>query len=49
MKIRYNKKSLKFLAKQEKATVNRIRAAIQKLADAPSECDIKEMQGADKG
>lgn len=49
MKIRYSKKSLKFLAKQEKATVNRIRTAIQKLADTPSECDIKEMQGADKG
>ncbi|MCM1231378.1 MAG: type II toxin-antitoxin system RelE/ParE family toxin [Ruminococcus flavefaciens] len=49
MKIRYSKKSLKFLAKQEKATVSRIRTAIQKLSVAPSECDIKEMQGADKG
>lgn len=49
MKIRYSKKSLKFLAKQEKATVIRIRMAIQKLSVAPSECDIKEMQGADKG
>lgn len=49
MKIRYSKKSLKFLAKQEKATVNRIREAIQKLADTPSECDIKEMRDTDKG
>lgn len=49
MKIKYSKKSLKFLAKQEKAIVNRIRSAIQKLADTPSECDIKEMQGTDKG
>ena len=49
MKIKYSKKSLKFLAKQEKATVIRIRTAIQKLSVAPSECDIKEMQGADKG
>ncbi|MBO5164694.1 MAG: type II toxin-antitoxin system RelE/ParE family toxin [Ruminococcus sp.] len=49
MKIRYSKKSLKFLAKQEKSTVNRIRTAIQKLADTPSECDIKEMQGTKKG
>lgn len=49
MKIRYSKKSLKFLAKQEKATVTRIRTAVQKLSVAPSECDIKEMQGADKG
>lgn len=49
MKIKYSKKSLKFLAKQEKATVIRIRTAIQKLSVTPSECDIKEMQGADKG
>lgn len=49
MKIRYSKKSIKFLAKQEKATVNRIKTAIQKLSVAPSECDIKELKGTDKG
>ena len=49
MKIKYSKKSLKFLAKQEKATVIRIRTAIQKLSVAPSECDIKAMQGEDRG
>lgn len=49
MKIRYSKKSLKFLAKQEKAVVNRIRMAIDKLSVSPSECDIKNMEGEDKG
>ncbi|MCM1237308.1 MAG: type II toxin-antitoxin system RelE/ParE family toxin [Ruminococcus flavefaciens] len=49
MRIRYSKKSLKFLAKQEKAVVNRIRMAINKLSISPSECDIKNMEGEDKG
>lgn len=46
MKIKYSKKSLKFLAKQEKSIVTHIRAAIEKLAYAPHECDIKPMQGS---
>lgn len=45
MKIRYSKKALKFLAKQEKATVTRIRDAIVKLTHTPPEGDIKELQG----
>lgn len=49
MKIRYSKKSLKFLAKQEKATVDRIRTAIMKLTRTPPEGDIKPMQGSDAG
>lgn len=46
MKIRYSKKSLKFLAKQEKPIVIRIRAAIEKLTHTPPEGDIKPMQGS---
>lgn len=49
MKIKYSKKSLKFLAKQEKATVERINSAIIKLTYTPPEGDIKQMQGSDKG
>lgn len=45
MKIRYSKKALKFLAKQEKTTVTRIRDAIVKLTHTPPEGDIKELQG----
>ena len=49
MKIRYSKKALKFLSKQEKSTVIRIRAAIEKLTLVPPEGDIKEMRGFDDG
>lgn len=49
MKIKYSKKSLKFLAKQDKATVHRIKNAITKLTYSPPEGDIKQMQGNDKG
>ena len=49
MKIKYSKKSLKFLSKQEKSVVDRIRAAISKLTLTPPEGDIKSMQGCDKG
>lgn len=45
MKIKYSKKSLKFLAKQDTATVNRIRSAIEKLTYTPPEGDIKPLQG----
>lgn len=46
MKIKYSKKSLKFLSKQENATVNRIRTAILKLTNTPPEGDIKELKGS---
>ena len=46
MKIRYSKKSLKFLAKQEKSTVIRIRNAVEKLTYTPPEGDIKELKGS---
>lgn len=46
MKIRYSKKALKFLAKQEKSAVNRITAAIVKLTISPPEGDIKPLQGS---
>ena len=49
MKIKYSKKSLKFLAKQEKATVMRIRSAIEKLTLDPPQGDIKDMQGSSVG
>lgn len=49
MKIRYSKKSLKFLAKQERSVVDRIRAAVEKLTLTPPEGDIKEMQGFSDG
>lgn len=49
MRIMYSKKSLKFLAKQDKATVSRIRAAISKLTLKPPEGGIKAMQGSDRG
>ncbi len=49
MKIKYSKKSLKFLAKQDNSTVARIRTAIEKLTYSPPEGDIKVMQGSDKG
>ena len=53
MKIKYSKKSLKFLAKQDNSTVARIKNAIEKLTHKPPELfidegDIKVMQGSDK-
>lgn len=49
MKIKYSKKALKFLARQEKATIDRIRAAVEKLTLSPPEGDIKDMQGSTSG
>lgn len=46
MKIKYSRKSLKFLAKQDKATVMRITAAIEKLTHIPPEGDIRPLQGS---
>ena len=47
MKIKYSKKSLKFLAKQDNSTVARIKNAIEKLTHKPPEGDIKVMQGSE--
>lgn len=44
MQIKYSKKSLKFLAKQERSTVERIKAAVIKLTKTPPEGDIKELK-----
>lgn len=49
MKIKYSKPALKFLARADKATVNRIRVAIEKLTHTPPEGDIKVMQGCSDG
>ena len=49
MKIKYSKRSLKFLSKQDSSTVLRIRTAIKKLTYSPPEGDIKAMQGSGKG
>lgn len=49
MEIRYSKSSLKFLAKTDKKTVDRIREAIEKLTLVPPQGDIKAMQGYSDG
>ena len=49
MKIRYSKKALKFLAKQEKANVARIRQGIAGLAQKPAIGDVKPMEGYNDG
>ncbi|MBQ4256973.1 MAG: type II toxin-antitoxin system RelE/ParE family toxin [Oscillospiraceae bacterium] len=49
MKIKYSKQSLKFLAKQEKASANRIISAVNKLTQGASIGDIKPLQGSKNG
>lgn len=49
MRIEYSKDSLKFLAKTDKPTVNRIREAIEGLTQKPAIGDIKVMQGYSDG
>ena len=49
MKIRYSKDALKFLSKQPKRTVERIREAVAKLTLNPPEGDIATMQGYTDG
>lgn len=41
MVIRYSKRSLKFLAKQEKSTIDRIKGAIIKLTYTPPESELE--------
>lgn len=45
MQIKYSRDAIKFLEKQTKQSVNRIRAAIAKLVSNPPEGDIAPMQG----
>ena len=45
MTIQYSKDSLKFLAKADKSTVDRIREAIHGLTLSPPSGDIKRLQG----
>lgn len=45
MEVRYSKDALKFLARLDKKSVERIRLAIQGLTQSPPEGDIKPMQG----
>ena len=45
MEIKYSKASLKFLAKLDKRSVDRIRLSIQGLTEKPPKGDIKLMQG----
>lgn len=47
MEVRYSKDALKFLARLDKKSVERIRIAIQGLTQSPPEGDIKPMQGYD--
>lgn len=49
MKIRYSKDAIKFLGKQSKKTVERIREAISKLTLTPPEGDIALMKGYTDG
>lgn len=49
MKIRYTKDALKFLSKLDKKSVFRIRNAIEKLAENPSDGDIKPLEGYHDG
>ena len=49
MKIKYSRDALKFLAKLDAKSVNRIRNAIQGLTMTPPLGDIKPMQGYDDG
>ena len=45
MIVKYSKSSLKFLAKLDKRSVERIRLAIHGLTETPPKGDIKLMQG----
>ena len=49
MKIKYSRDALKFLAKLDAKSVNRIRNAIQGLTMTPPLGDIKPMQGYNDG
>ena len=49
MKIRYSKEAIKFLERQSKKSVERIREAIANLTLYPPMCDIKPMQGYSDG
>ena len=49
MKIQYSKDALKFLSKQPKKIVERVREAVDKLTHNPPEGDIAVMQGYTDG
>lgn len=49
MVIRYSKNAIKFLAKLDKKSVERIRTAIQGLTVSPPEGDIKALIGSKDG
>lgn len=49
MQIKYSKSALKFLAKLDRKTVDRIRNAIAGLTETPPKGDIKLMQGYSDG
>lgn len=49
MQIKYSKAALKFLAKLDRKTVDRIRNAIAGLTETPPKGDIKLMQGYSDG
>ena len=49
MEVRYSRDALKFMAKLDRKSVDRIRAAVDGLTKAPPEGDIKPMQGYDDG
>lgn len=49
MRIKYSRSALKFLAKLDRKSVERIRLAISGLTENPPKGDIKPMQGYSDG
>lgn len=49
MVVRYTRDALKFLSRQDKKTIARIREAIAGLTKTPPQGDIKSMQGYSDG
>lgn len=49
MVVRYTRDALKFLSRQDKKTIARIREAITGLTKTPPQGDIKSMQGYSDG
>jgi len=49
VKIRYSKDALKFLGKQSRKNVERIREAILRLTETPPQGDVAILQGFEDG
>lgn len=49
MRVKYSKKSLKFMSRLDSKTVSRIRSAVAGLTEEPPKGDIQPMQGCGDG